>query len=228
MSSMSAYLTARSLLEVDVGTTVTVWDIAELNSIWFESDCWLDMGLSFWVIVVDNGRVIVVCIGIEAIGSFIGVAMGKVMGVCKWVVIGAVVKVVRVVDEDIVVNGVNTHDIPMLLFIFAGDERASVVSVASVLPSSIFFIPEYLMRGCDFVAISIWYDGFIFVDELHMLLNVPILLNDTGIIIFCEPIGSSFLAIVVIGVGLDNVTCGTDWGRLDFPKKKNRNKNNEN
>lgn len=68
-------------------------------------------------------------------------------------VIGAVVKVVRVVDDDIVVNGVNTHDMPILLLIFVGVESA--MSVASILPSSIFFIPEYLMRGCVFVAINI-------------------------------------------------------------------------
>lgn len=41
------------------------------------------MGVSFCVMVVDNGRVIVVCIGIEVRGSFIGVAMGNVMGVGK-------------------------------------------------------------------------------------------------------------------------------------------------
>lgn len=103
--------------------------------------------------VVDIGRVIVVCMGIEVKGSFIGVAMGNVMGVCKWVVIGAVVKVVRVVDGDIVVNGVKTHDIPMLLLILVGVDSA--MSVASILPSSIFFKPEYLMRGCVFVAINI-------------------------------------------------------------------------
>lgn len=63
--------------------------------------------------------------------------------------------------------------------------------------------------------------------ELHILLNVPMLLNDTGIMIFCVPIGRSFLAIVVIDVGLDRVTCGTDCGRFVLPKNKNRNGSNE-